>query len=212
MADPLRMDQNWAISIQAGGQSRRMGQDKGLAHFNGRPLVARVVEQLSGLGAALLITTNQPEEYAFLGQPLFTDLLPGKGPLGGLYTALCATQKPVIAVVGCDMPFIVPALLAAERDLLLGGGYDVVVPRSPDGLEPLLALYRREACLPAVRAALGAGERKMTAWYSTVQAQEMDVEVVALYDPQFRSFINLNTPEEFRAAEDLARRLTSTGK
>jgi molybdopterin-guanine dinucleotide biosynthesis protein A len=187
-----------------------MGQDKGLLLFLGQPLVARQVERLRGVGSELLVTTNRLEAYAFLDVPLFADPLPGLGALGGLYTALSAAREALVAVVGVDMPCIVPALLLAEVELLLREGADLVVPRSPTGLEPLLAVYRRAACLPAVRVALDAGERKMTSWYAAVRAREMSAEEVAAVDPGFHSFINVNTPEELRRAEMLEREMRET--
>ena len=108
------------------------------------------------------------------------------------------------------MPFVSAALLRAQRDLLTREEVDVVIPCSPNGIEPLHAVYRRDACLAAVRTALDAGERKMTAWLPGVRARIMTVDEVALVDPEFRSFINVNSPEELRQAEDLARKLAKT--
>jgi molybdopterin-guanine dinucleotide biosynthesis protein A len=187
-----------------------MGQDKALMPFLGRPLIARQRELLTGLADELLVTTNHPTDYAFLGLPLHTDLLPGLGPLGGLYTALSAAQRPLVAVIACDMPFVLAALLRAQCDLLLSEDVDVVIPCSRDGMEPLHAVYRRDACLAAVRAALDAGERKMTAWLSLVRSRVMTADEVSRVDPEFRSFINVNSPEEFRQAEDLACKLAQT--
>lgn len=197
------------IAIQAGGQSSRMGQDKALMPFLGRPLIAHSVDRLKDLADELLITTNHPENYSFLRVPLIADILPGMGALGGLYTALAVSREPLVAVIACDMPFVAPALLRAQRDLLLQEDADVVIPRSPDGLEPLHAIYRRAACLPAVDAALRAGERKMVAWYPAVRLRVMSPEEVSIYDPGFQSFVNVNTPAEFRQAEELARRSAS---
>lgn len=199
-----------SIVIQAGGQSSRMGQDKALMPFLGRPLIVRQRELLTGLADELLVTTNHTAAYAFLGLPLYTDLLPGAGPLGGLYTALSAARGPLVAVIACDMPFVSAALLRAQYDLLTREEVDVVIPCSPNGIEPLHAVYRRDACLAAVRTALDAGERKMTAWLPGVRSRVMMVDEVALVDPEFRSFINVNSPEELRQAEDLARKLAKT--
>ena len=82
-----------SVVIQAGGQSSRMGQDKALKLFLGRPLIQRVIERLQPIADELLVTTNHPEDYAFLNLPLFTDLKPGRGALGGtLHRAfLCET-------------------------------------------------------------------------------------------------------------------------
>ncbi len=189
------------LVIQAGGASSRMGQDKALMPFLGRPLIARVVERLAGLGDEVLVTTNRPEDYAFLNLPLIPDLLPGTGALGGLYTALYAANNPFVAVVACDMPFIDPRLLRAQIDLLEQEGVDAVIPRSLEGLEPLHGVYRRDTCLPAVKAALDRGDRRMISWFDAAKVRLMTPEEVAVVDPGFRSFINVNSPEEFQKAE-----------
>ncbi len=192
------------LVIQAGGASSRMGQDKALMPFLGRPLIARVVERLAGLGDEVLVTTNRPEDYAFLNLPLIPDLLPGTGALGGLYTALYAANNPFVAVVACDMPFIDPRLLRAQIDLLEQEGVDAVIPRSLEGLEPLHGVYRRDTCLPAVKAALDRDARRMISWFDAAKVRVMAQEEVVVIDPQFRSFINVNSPEEFRKAEEEA--------
>lgn len=198
---------NTTIVIQAGGKSSRMGQDKALMPFLGRPLIERQVERISGAGAALLVITNRPEAYAFLGLPLTMDMLPGVGPLGGLYTALAAAATPLVTVVACDMPFLSRVLLQAQSEILLREDMDVVIPRTDEGLEPLHATYRRETCLPAVHAALERGERKMISWFPDVRVREMPAAEIAQYDAQLHSFINVNRPEDYQAAEELARQL-----
>lgn len=206
-------DTSFTIVIQAGGRSSRMGQDKALMPFRGQPLIARLVSRLRA-GAAdnpqiyeIAIVANHLEAYRFLGVPLHTDLLPGVGALGGLLTALEVAQSPVIAAVACDMPFLNPRLLLAQWALLLEEDADVVIPRSPEGLEPLHAVYRRSTCLPAVRAALQAGERKMIAWFPAVRVREMTIQEVSAIDPGGLAFTNVNSPEEFaRAEQEAARR------
>jgi molybdopterin-guanine dinucleotide biosynthesis protein A len=200
----MQNESTFTIVIQAGGQSSRMQQDKALMPFLGQPLIARQAAQLKSAADEIIVITNRPNDYAFLGLPLFSDLLPGTGLLGGLYTALYNARSPLVAVVACDMPFLLPALITAQRDLLLREGAHVVVPRSPQGLEPMHMVYQRETCLPAVRAAIEAGERRMISWFSAVRVREMSPEEIALFDPHFRSFINVNSPEEFKEAEALA--------
>lgn len=193
-----------AIAIQAGGESSRMGQNKALMPFLGEPLISRVVRRLRPLADELLVTTNSPAEFAFLNLPLAGDLYPGMGSLGGLYTALACIQNDIAAVVACDLPFVNARLLAAQRDLLLESGCDLVIPRSPDGLEPMHCVYRRKICQQAVLAALEQGQRKVTAWFDRVNVRVMGSEEISAYDPEFRSFINLNTPGDFSRAVALA--------
>jgi len=189
-----------------------MGQDKALLPFLGKPLIARVWERVKPIADEALITTNRPEAYAFLGLPLFPDLIPGRGALGGLWTALNAASQPLVAVVACDMPFINSALLLAERDLLLHHQADAVVPHLGGGVEPFHAIYRRAACLPAIQSAIEAEKWRADAWFSQAEIVLMREEQVHKYDPQLLSFSNVNTPEELQQAEDLARMLEESGK
>lgn len=189
------------IAINAGGESSRMGENKALKLFSGQPMIARMITRLRSLADELLITTNQPEDFAFFGVPLAPDLLPGGGALSGLYTAMAAAHQPLVAVLACDMPFIDPSLLSVQRDLLVAEQVDVVIPHTPEGIEPLHAIYRRDTCLPVIEAALRAGQRRLIAWLPAVRVREMQAAEVSRYDPQFRSFVNVNTPEEFRQAE-----------
>ncbi|MDZ4158728.1 MAG: hypothetical protein U1B80_02965, partial [Anaerolineaceae bacterium] len=81
---------------------------------------------------------------------------------------------------------------------------DVVIPESIHGLEPMHAVYLRHTCLPVVKAALEKGERRMVSWFSEVRVRVIPLEEVALFDPESRIFMNVNTPAEFLAAEALA--------
>jgi molybdenum cofactor guanylyltransferase len=201
------MPEALSVVIQAGGQSRRMGRDKGLLPFLGQPLIQRLVERLSPIAAEVLVTTNHPQDYAFLGLRLVEDLLPGRGALGGLYTALSAARFPLVAVVACDLPFASPALLEDAAQLLVESNVDVVVPRSPSGLEPLHAVYRRETCLPVVKAALEAGQLKLIDWFPQVRLLERSAGEIAALDPSGLAFFNINTPQDLLQAERLAETL-----
>jgi molybdopterin-guanine dinucleotide biosynthesis protein A len=194
-----------SLAILAGGGSERMGQDKALKPFLGRPLIQRVLERLDGLAEEIIVATNQPEKYAFLGLPLYPDLIPNRGALGGLYSSLSAVHSPWMAAIACDMPFASLPLFEYERDLIASENVDAVIPRGPNGTEPLHAIYRREACLPAIRSALDAGEWKLISWLSKVKVRYVTPAEIAAMDPLDLAFWNLNTPEEFIQAEARAR-------
>jgi molybdopterin-guanine dinucleotide biosynthesis protein A len=192
------------LVIQAGGESRRMGKDKALVPFLGQTLVERVLGRVSHLADEVLVTTNKPESYAFLGLPLAADVIPGRGALGGLYTALSAAHQLLVAVVACDMPFVSAELLEFERELLEREGYDAVIPRTEGGTEPFHAIYRRETCLPAVEAVLQADKWRVDAWYAKANVRLLSPEVTRPYDPRSLAFWNVNTPEELVEAEQIA--------
>lgn len=192
------------LAVQAGGESRRMGQDKGLVPFLGRPLILRVIERLQPIATEVIVTTNRPEAYAFLGVPLFPDPIPERGALGGLYTAILGASRPLVAVVACDMPFACAELLTALSTALTEGGHDLAIPQPPGGLEPFHAVYRRETCLPAIRAALDADKWRVDAWFAQVSRRFFGADEIAHYSPDGRCFSNVNTPEELAEAEQAA--------
>jgi molybdopterin-guanine dinucleotide biosynthesis protein A len=193
------------ICVQAGGESRRMGQDKALMPFLGRPLIQQVVNRLAPIAAELIVTTNRPNDYRFLELPLFPDLKPGHGALGGLYTALSSAAGEVVAVVACDMPFASASLIEAASRLLVQEEADVVIPDSGGGLEPMHAVYRRETCIPAIEAAIEADQWKLISWFPQVKVRILQPDEVKTYDPSGLAFWNLNTPEEFAEAEQRAK-------
>jgi molybdopterin-guanine dinucleotide biosynthesis protein A len=190
----------FTIVIQAGGESRRMGEDKALLDFRGQPLILRVLRRLAHLADEILVTTNRPEAYPFLQIPCIPDLLPGHGALGGLYTALGAAHHPLVAVIACDMPFASADLLVFERDILSSGPYAAVIPRTPLGLEPFHAVYRKAACLPLVQAALEKGLRRVDSWMGEADIRQLTSEEIARYDPHGLAFLNINTPEDLAEA------------
>ncbi len=200
----LIIPQMLTVCIQAGGQSSRMGEDKALKTFLGRPLIQRVFERLSPIADELIITTNHPEDYRFLSLRLVSDLKPGRGALGGLYTAIASASHPIVAVVACDMPFVSASLLEAGSRLLIEEEADVVIAKSEEGYEPLHALYRRATCLPAIESAIDADQWKVIAWFPQVKVRILTPEEIKNYDPSGLALWNVNTPEEFSKAEKIA--------
>jgi molybdopterin-guanine dinucleotide biosynthesis protein A len=179
-----------------------MGEDKGLRHFLGRPLIARVVERTqqsdSFEESNCILIANRPDTYASLNLPMWPDETPGLGPMGGLFTALTHCHTPLLALVACDMPFVNAALLAHQCHIAQSEACDAVVPLSRYGLEPLHAVYRVDACLPVVREAIAAKDLAMMRLLLRLHVREVDARDDAL------TFMNVNTPEDWREAERVA--------
>ncbi len=188
-----------------------MGQNKALMPFLGQPLIARIVERVLPVADTLYVVANEPEIYEFLSVKLVKDVQPGKGKLGGLYTALKLSNDPFVAVVACDMPFVNPALLSFERQVLAQSNLDVAIPRSPEGLEPQHAVYRKKSCLPRVEKALAGDQMRMISWFESVKVRELGESEISRFDPYGAAFINVNTPAEFAMAEALARSIEGAG-
>jgi molybdopterin-guanine dinucleotide biosynthesis protein A len=190
----------FTIIIQAGGQSRRMGQDKALLNFHGQMLIQRVVDQLRPLAAEMLITAASPQAYGFLGLPCVADLLPGKGALGGLHTALSIANAPLVAVIACDMPFVNADLLAYQRDLLLKEDWDAAIPQTEAGIEPFHAVYRQKTMLPHVEATLQADWLSIRSCVEKAKVRWISPGEIERFDPRGMAFWNVNTPEEYLRA------------
>ena len=196
------------VAVLAGGKSSRMGSDKAFVRVRGRPLIEDVLEQMAGLGAETVLITNQPQAYRYLGVPLFGDVLPDVGALGGLYSALHHSTRARTLCVACDMPFVARPLL--EHLIALSADCDAVVPRlraGPAGgleAEPFRAVYARAACLGPIRAALDAGRRRVISFFPDVRVRFVDEPEIERFDPDHRSFFNINTPEDLDRARQLA--------
>ena len=196
-----------SIILQAGGKSSRMGKDKALLPFLGVPLIYRLRDRFNDLGVEMVVISNNNLGYEKLAVPLRSDLIPGRGALGGLYTALAISTQPLVGLIAADMPFANPDLLKYQIQLIEGGVYDAVIPSTENGIEPFHAVYRVESCLPLVKGALEKDRWKMNSWHKQARIKVLDAEIPPQITGSQNTFINVNTPEDFQAAEDIARSL-----
>ncbi|MDY0087907.1 MAG: molybdenum cofactor guanylyltransferase, partial [Coriobacteriia bacterium] len=190
-------------AVLAGGRSMRMGVDKTLLPVEGRPLITHVIDAVREVCEHTLIVTNRPESLQRVelaeGITILTDEVPYQGPLGGLVTALKEAPDDWVLAVAADMPYLSSAVVHALWEAR--GTADAVLPVTPEGPEPLLALYSR-ACLPAARKVLATGRRRLVAVLADLDVVEVPVSSLRSADPELRSFRNINTPEELAEARD----------
>ena len=188
--------------ILAGGQSSRMGQNKALMSLGGKRLVDRAVEVMRSVFDDLLMVTNTPDVYADLGVPMVRDVWPEKGSLGGVYSAIYHVATPYCLAVACDMPFLRAAVL---RYLITQmADYDVVVPDVLGELQTLHAIYSK-ACLQPIERRLAENRLRIVGFFPDVRVRTVTASELEPYDPELLAFQNLNTPEEFQAAEQRLR-------
>jgi molybdopterin-guanine dinucleotide biosynthesis protein A len=179
---------NATAIILAGGGSRRMGQDKSLLDINGQPMISHIAGQLDFFPERL-ISSNDPEKYAFLSLPVVPDREPGQGPLMGILSGVERAAHDLCFVAGCDIPTLDAGFIL--RLLAQAGHCDVVIPRHPDGrVEPLLAVYRK-SIIPVAEAALQGGHRRVSAILNSLRVQFVSSENMSWY-------CNLNTMEDYR--------------
>ena len=198
-APRLRFDRGEiSAAILTGGTSRRMGTDKALLLHDGKPLVQWVREAVAKVFGNVFLVTSDPARLALPWIPAVPDRITGQGPLGGIDAALRHASTEFTFITGCDMPFLSPAVL---RSLAARAhGCDLVIPSGPNGPEPLCAIYGK-GCLPYVEKALDAGQRNVFRLIDQVRARIVPAEEIAAVDPEFLSFLNVNTPDDYRRLE-----------
>src|SRR3954469_4803909 len=95
-----------AAIILSGGKSSRMGTNKALLKINEKTNIKRITDTLKVLFNDIILVTNDPEDYQFLGVKMVSDHYPGQGPLAGVHAGLLASPHETNFVVACDMPFV----------------------------------------------------------------------------------------------------------
>ena len=181
--------------ILAGGDSKRMGQDKAMLTFAGRPLIQSVLDRIQPLFPATMLSVRELRPEFDL--PQVCDREGDGGPLTGLVSALAQVTTPWAFAVGCDMPFVSPALieqLAAHR-----ARYQAVVPVVAGCLQPLAAFYS-DNCVAIMRASLALGDKSLLGALKLLDVCYVDENDLLRADPQLRSFFDLDTPQDVAIA------------
>lgn len=179
-----------------------MGRPKAFIEVDGVPILRRVLDAIGAVCPRLLVVAAEEAPFACLGVPVVLDAFPLSGPLAGIQAALSASGGDACLVVACDQPFLDPALLglvvrAGER--AFDGGADAVVPRIGGRLQCLTAAYASTA-LGEAEARLRRGELRLSDFLGGVRLAELGEAECRRVDPQLRSFVNLNTPEDLARA------------
>ena len=191
-------------AVLVGGKSRRYGRNKALEIFQGERLIDRQLRKVQSMFTEVLVITNELGDYLHLEVTLLRDVIPGLGPLGGIYTGLLFAQGKSVFVTACDMPFLQPAVV--KHMVQLSRNNDVVVPQKREGLEPLHAIYSAR-CLPHIKKMLERGKLQVVSFFPAVKVCRLSQEELQKLDPHGLSFFNINTPDDMDRARELLEEL-----
>jgi molybdopterin-guanine dinucleotide biosynthesis protein A len=184
--------------ILAGGDSSRMGQDKANLILDDATLLQRATATLQKVFPKVIISVREPRAEVAL--PQVCDAEPDGGPLAGLVAGLAQVESSWMFALACDMPFIQPAVI--ERMAELRGEHQAVVPLIGGHPQPLFAFYAK-AALDTMREMQAAGEKRVRAVLQQLDIRYVDEAELRDCDPQFRSFFDLDTPQDLKAAQEL---------
>jgi len=191
--------------VLAGGKSSRFGHDKVFKTVGDQNLLDLVINRVSLLSQETILVTAgrdalvQSDKYH--GLRTVTDVYPGKGPLGGVYTGLLTSKSCFNLVVASDMPFLNTALL--RHMIQVSAGFDLVVPRIGRLVEPLHAIYARN-CLEPMAHLLRRNELSVHRLFPMVSTRYVEADEIEQFDPEHLSFFNVNTRADLVKAEEIA--------
>ncbi len=188
--------------ILAGGKSRRLGRNKALETIGDISLIEQTIERLKPLTGQILVVTSQEQfNLPVDGKAeILVDLYPNKGPIGGIYTGLVASQSPHSFVVACDMPFLNQALLNYMKQC--SANFDIVVPRLEGRVEPLHAMYSKD-CLAHIEYLIKLDMLSILQLFDLVKVRYIEAEEINRFDPEHLSFFNVNTKYDLEKARKL---------
>ena len=170
-----------------------MGENKAFIDIEGVPIINRIHNLFKELFQEIIIVTNQKELFSNFESKIYSDLLPNKGALGGLYTGIFYSTFNYSFCVACDMPFIKKSLVQYLLNHIIDD--DVIVPRTKDGLQPLHAIYSKN-CLEPIKKVIEQRKYKILDFYDMVKVKIIKEKDFISLDPLRESFINVNTPVE----------------
>jgi molybdopterin-guanine dinucleotide biosynthesis protein A len=191
-----------AAAVLAGGRSARMGgRDKCWLPFEGSPLILCILKTLRHTFEEVLLVCSGGDEYGMRlseaginGVILADDVFTGRGPLGGIHAGLSCTSKEAVLFVACDMPYLNPELIRRMIDEYRRVNSEVLIPLVGDYIEPLHAIYRSSLSNAAREILTDSQGYSIRRLLSRAVVHQLQLEAT----PEIRrSFVNLNTPEDF---------------
>lgn len=191
--------------ILAGGKSSRLGHDKVLEKVGDSSLLEQVVSRIDPLTREIIIVTAKERTFTQLEShpkvKIVSDILPGQGSLGGIYTGLVKSNSHYNLVVAADMPFLNERLLRYMIEV--SEGFDFILPRVKGLYEPLHAIYSKN-CICPIESIFNQGKKVIIELLNYVKVKYIEAEEVEKFDPQHLSFFNINTREDLEKAKNLA--------
>jgi molybdopterin-guanine dinucleotide biosynthesis protein A len=191
--------------LLAGGESRRMGQDKAWLLLAGEPMLLHTLRALRAACAPVVVVGGPGQQLPTLpdGVLLARDERPGRGPLEGLAAGLArltGADAEIAFLAACDQPLLRPALVQLLVEAL--GSADAAVPREGDHYHPLTAAYRIATAGPMARQLLGEGHQRPRLLLDRLRTVEVPVQELRAVDPDLLSLHNCNTPEDLAALRE----------
>lgn len=179
--------------ILSGGKSSRMGSEKGLKLFKGKPLVEYAIQALDQYCDNLILSTNNPDYYQKYKLITIEDEIKNLGPMGGIYSCLKQTSFDINIILSCDMPFVDGNLIKFIIENI-DTDFDALVPvHKGNKMEPLCAYYH-SGLLSTLKSFVESENYKMMNFLESINCEKLNLEEWKGYNQLY--FKNFNTPED----------------
>ena len=193
--------------ILAGGLNRRMdGRNKALLSMGEQSIVGRLIELFQDLFEQVILVANQPLDFVAWDCLIVSDLIPVRGSLTGIHAGLFYSRTSHAFITACDMPFLKREMIQLLMNNL-DPQWDVVVPVTREGYQPLCAVYSKR-CLKTIENQTARGAMKISNLYSQVKVKKIAEESLREIDPDLISFFNINTQEDWTRSQKMRVSLT----
>ncbi|MGD9022637.1 MAG: molybdenum cofactor guanylyltransferase [Deltaproteobacteria bacterium] len=190
--------------ILSGGLNTRMGgKNKAFLSVGGQAILDRLCHALEGLFHEVLLVSNDPFSYLSYDLQIVSDLFPIRSSLTGIHAGLFHTLTPHAFITACDTPFLKTALIRLLLDEL-DPKWDVIMPVTQDGHQPLCAIYSKR-CIKPIERQLRDGDPRISSFFPKVRVKQITEARLRSADPDLLSFFNINTPEDLAASEKMLR-------
>ena len=185
-----------SCAILAGGQNKRMGRHKAyLDYHDGRKFIEVIRDKMKAWFDEIFIVTNDKKLFSKVGVGVFEDIIPGKGPLGALHTALTVAGGSRVFCIACDMPDWCDSVIEKVIRASKKRSFDCFIPQGAFGPEPLFAIYRT-TIRDLLEREIAQGQLCVSMMLDKCRTCYIDI------DQQKEKLININTPGEYSCYAD----------
>jgi len=185
--------ENIKCCIIAGGKSGRFGSDKSLHVFNGKPMIQHTYDAVKPVFGEIFIIAPDVEKFSFLDAKVIPDIIPGLGPIGGIFTAVESLDLERVFIFPCDMPFINTDFIRYMTDI--PDYYDIIVPEVNGRYQPLHAIYSKK-CADGIKIKIEQKDYRMSGFYEGYNIRKVNEGEIEFYDDPLNMFRNINFRED----------------
>lgn len=182
--------------VLAGGKGKRLNNpDKGLLRIEGKTIIERLLKTIRPMFKEIIIVTARKEKYKYLNLRLVKDIIKDKGPLGGIHAGLVNSNTIYSFVFAFDMPSVNKNLI----EYMIGKiqGYDCVLPKWQNNIEPLYAIYSKN-CIGIIEKHLSQDRLKIAEIFPKLNTRYITQNEIKRFDKEGISFTNINLLEDLK--------------